>query len=55
MGRAIVADWNQAELLPVGDDELIFDGENNTFRLMFEGRYGFRVKKPFNFVSVSLS
>ena len=57
-GRAMVADWNQAELLPVGDDELVFDGknrtENNTFRLMFEGRYGFRVKKPFDFVSVTL-
>ncbi|MCG7417331.1 phage major capsid protein [Microbacterium sp. ACRRU] len=58
VGRAIVADWNQAELLPVGDDELIFDGknrtENNTFRLMFEGRYGFRTRKPFDFVSVDL-
>lgn len=59
VGEAVVADWNQAELLPVGDDELVFDGknrtENNTFRLMFEGRYGFRVKKPFDFVRVSLA
>lgn len=58
-GQAIAADWTQAELLPVGDDELVFDGknrtENNTFRLMFEGRYGFRVKKPFDFVQVELS
>ncbi|GAA1962624.1 phage major capsid protein [Microbacterium aquimaris] len=57
-GRAMAADWNQAELLPVGDDALVFDGknrtENNTFRLMFEGRYGLRVKKPFDFVSVDL-
>ncbi|MDQ1113791.1 hypothetical protein QE418_003239 [Microbacterium testaceum] len=58
VGRALVGDWNQAELLPVGDDELVFNGknrtENNTFRLMFEGRYGFRVKKPFDFVRVEL-
>jgi len=58
VGRALVRDWNQAELLPVGDDELVFNGknrtENNTFRLMFEGRYGFRVKKPFDFVRVEL-
>lgn len=58
VGRAVVADWNQAELLRIGDDELVFDGkirtENNTFRLMFEGRYGFRVKKPFDSVSVEL-
>ena len=57
-GRAMAADWTQAELLPVGDDELVLDGknrtENNTFRLMYEGRYGFRVKKPFDFVSVDL-
>ncbi len=59
VGSAIAADWSQAELLPVGDDELVFDGknrtENNTFRLMYEGRYGFRVKKPFDFVAVHLS
>jgi hypothetical protein len=58
-GRAMAADWTQAELLPVGDDELVFDGknrtENNTFRLMYEGRYGFRVKKPFDFVAVELA
>ncbi|WP_153001240.1 phage major capsid protein [Microbacterium testaceum] len=58
-GQAVAADWTQAELLPVGDDELVFDGknrtENNTFRIMFEGRYGFRVKKPFDFVSVTLT
>lgn len=59
VGRAVAADWNQAELHPVGDDELVFDGgnrtKNNTFLLMFEGRYGFRVKKPFDFVSVALT
>lgn len=58
LGRAVAADWTQAELHPLGDDELVFDGknrtENNTFRLMFEGRYGFRLKKPFDFVSVAL-
>jgi HK97 family phage major capsid protein len=58
-GTALAADWKQAELLPLGDDELVFDGqkrtENNTFRLMFEGRYGFRVKKPFDFVKVELT
>jgi HK97 family phage major capsid protein len=57
-GRAVAADWTQAELHPLGDDELVFDGknrtENNTFRLMFEGRYGFRLKKPFDFVGVAL-
>lgn len=59
VGQAIPADWNQAELLPVGDDELVFDGTNrtkdNTFLLMFEGRYGFRLKKPFDFVKVALT
>lgn len=59
VGRAVAADWIQAELHPLGDDELVFDGknrtENNTFRLMFEGRYGFRLKKPFDFVSVELA
>lgn len=58
VGRAVAANWTQAELHPLGDDELVFDGknrtENNTFRLMFEGRYGFRIKKPFDFVSVEL-
>ncbi|MEZ3160626.1 phage major capsid protein [Microbacterium sp. BWT-B31] len=58
-GTAVAADWNRAELLPVGDDELVFDGKNrtanNTFLLMFEGRYGFRVKKPFDFVKVALT
>jgi hypothetical protein len=58
-GRAVAADWTQAELHPLGDDELVFDGknrtENNTFRLMFEGRYGFRLKKPFDFVNVELA
>ena len=59
VGTAVVADWTQAELLPVGDDELVFDGtgrtKNNTFQIMFEGRYGFRVKKPFDFVKVDLT
>ncbi|MCK6080978.1 phage major capsid protein [Microbacterium sp. EYE_5] len=59
VGSAIAADWSQAELLPVGDDELVFDGknrtENNTFRLMYEGRYGFRVKRPFDFVQVQVT
>ncbi len=54
----MAADWTQAELLLVGDDELAFDGknrtENNTFRLMYEGRYGFRVKRPFDFVTAHL-
>lgn len=58
-GQAIAADWTQSELLPYGDDELVFDGTqrtvNNTFLLMFEGRYGFRIKKPFDFVSVALA
>lgn len=59
LGTAMAADWTQAELLPYGDDELVFDGknrtENNTFRIMFEGRYGFRIKKPFDFVKVELT
>jgi hypothetical protein len=59
VGTAVAADWTQAELLPLGDDELVFDGknrtENNTFRIMYEGRYGFRVKKPFDFVKVTLT
>lgn len=58
-GTAIAADWNQAELLPVGDDELVFDTTqrtvNNTFLFMFEGRYGFRVKTPSDFVKVALT
>ena len=58
-GTAIAADWTQSDLVPVSDDELAFDSknraENNTFRLMFEGRYGFRIKKPFDFVNVSLA
>ncbi|MFP1602507.1 hypothetical protein ACLD0U_07460 [Microbacterium sp. 2216-1] len=44
---------------PLGDDELAFDStqrtKNNTFLIMFEGRYGFRVKKPFDFVNVALA
>lgn len=59
VGRAVAADWTQAELHPLGDDELVFDGknrtDNNTFLVMFEGRYGFRIKKPFDFVSVALT
>ncbi|MBG0716994.1 hypothetical protein G3N18_02680 [Microbacterium sp. 2C] len=58
VGSAISSDWSQAELIPVGDDELALDGknrtENNTFRLIREGRHGFRVKKPFDFVRVTL-
>jgi hypothetical protein len=42
----------------LGGDELVFDGknrtENNTFRIMFAGRYGLRLKKPFDFVDVKL-
>lgn len=59
IGQAVAADWAQAELHPLGDDELVFDGtqrtKNNTFLIMFEGRYGFRVKKPFDFVNVALA
>ncbi|MBN7792508.1 phage major capsid protein [Microbacterium esteraromaticum] len=59
VGQAVAADWTQAELHPLGDDELIFDSTqrttNNTFLIMFEGRYGFRVKKPFDFVNVALA
>lgn len=59
IGQAVAADWTQAELHPLGDDELVFDGKNrtedNTFLIMFEGRYGFRIKKPFDFVSVDLA
>ncbi len=55
----MAADWTQAELLLVGDNELVFDGKNrtanNTFRLMYEGRYGFRVKRPFDFVTSHLA
>lgn len=58
-GTALAADWSQAELLPYGDDELVLDSgkrtTNNTFLLMYEGRYGFRVKKPFDFVKVTLA
>ena len=59
VGAAVTADWTQAELLPMGDDELVFHSgdriNNNVFQLMFEGRYGFRVKKPFDFVKVRLT
>ncbi|MHC3000351.1 phage major capsid protein [Microbacterium sp. HJ5] len=59
VGTAVAADWTQAEVAPMGDDQLVFDGhkqtENNTFRFMFEGRYGFRVKNPFDFVKVDLT
>ena len=58
-GRALVGDYKQAELIPLGDDELVVDTqkrtENNTFLMMFEGRYGFRVKKPLAFVDVDLT
>lgn len=59
LGTAVAAGWTQSELLPKGDDALILDGkkrtENNTFLMMFEGRYGFRLKNPFDFVKVTLS
>lgn len=58
-GTALAGEWSQAELLPVGDDELILDTKNrtkdNTFLMMFEGRYGFRVKKPSAFTKITLS
>lgn len=58
VGQAVAVDWTQTELHPLGDDELVFDGvnrtKNNTFLIMFEGRYGFRVKKHVDFVSVYL-
>lgn len=58
-GTALGGNWSQAELLPLGDDELVLDPQkrtvNNTFLLMFEGRYGFRVKKPSDFIKVTLA
>lgn len=58
-GTAIAADWSQANLIPFGDDELVVDTkkrtDNNTFLLMYEGRYGFRVTNPFDFVQVTLA
>lgn len=58
-GTAVVGEWDQAEIIPLGDDELIVDAgkrtTNNTFLFMFEGRYGFRVSKPVAFVSVDLT
>ncbi|WP_341578584.1 phage major capsid protein [Microbacterium schleiferi] len=55
-GNALVGDFTQAEIIPLGDDELVVDTgkrtTNNTFLLMHEGRYGFRVKKPGAFVQV---
>lgn len=58
-GTAIVGDWDQAEIIPLGDDELIVDAgkrtTNNTFLFMYEGRYGFRVAKPVAFVEVDLT
>ncbi|GAA3654540.1 phage major capsid protein [Microbacterium marinilacus] len=57
-GTALVGDFSQAQLIPVGDDELVVDTgkrtTNNSFLLMYEGRYGFRVKKPVSFVQVDL-
>jgi len=58
-GTTIVGDWDQAEIIPLGDDELIVDAgkrtTNNTFLFMYEGRYGFRVSKPVAFVEVDLT
>ncbi len=58
-GIAIAADWTQAELIPLSDDELVQDvsgrTKNNTFELLFEGRYGFRVKRPADFVVALLT
>lgn len=58
-GKAVVGDWDQAEIIPLGDDELIVDAgkrtTNNTFLFMYEGRYGFRVSKPVAFVEVALT
>lgn len=59
VGTALVGDFQQAELIPLGDDELVVDTgkrtTNNTFLLMHEGRYGFRVKKPLVFCEVDLT
>ncbi len=59
VGTALAGDWSETELLPVGDDELVIDAgkrtTNNTFLMMFEGRYGFRVKKPGAFTKVTLA
>lgn len=58
-GTAVLGDYKQAELIPLGDDELVVDTkkrtDDNTFLMMFEGRYGFRVKKPNAFVKVDLT
>ena len=55
-GKALVGDFGQSELIPLDDDELVVDTgkrtQNNTFLLMYEGRYGFRVKKPRAFIEV---
>lgn len=59
VGTALAGDWSESELLPVGDDELVVDAgkrtTNNTFLLMYEGRYGFRVKKPGAFTKITLA
>lgn len=58
-GTALVGDYSEAELIPLGDDELVVDTgkrtTNNSFLMMQEGRYGFRVKKPVAFVEVDLT
>ncbi|MGN7188842.1 phage major capsid family protein [Microbacterium enclense] len=58
-GKALVGDFTQAELIPLGDDELVIDTSqrivDNTFQMMDEGRYGFRVKKALAFCQVSLA
>ncbi|WP_221586065.1 phage major capsid protein [Microbacterium sp. G2-8] len=59
-GTALVGNFEQgADLIPKGDDELVVDTkkrtDNNTFLLMYEGSYGFRVKKPVSFVEVTLT
>lgn len=59
LGTAMVGNYQDAELIPLGDDELVIDTAkrtvNNTFLMMFEGRYGFRIKKPISFVEVDLT
>jgi HK97 family phage major capsid protein len=58
-GLALLGDFRQAEITPLGDDNLTVDmgkkTENNTMVMMYEGRYGFRLKKPVAFVSVDLT
>ena len=59
VGQAILADWQQAEIVVREDAMLAVDrsGEhfvNNTLVLRLEGRFGFAVKRPSSFAVLDL-